>query len=48
MEAKRFLTIFREDSTVLGVNFDPALDFGLYLFKVVTPKIKTCFATAAL
>ena len=34
MEAKRFLTIFLEDCAVLGVDFDPALGFGLHLIAI--------------
>ena len=31
MEAKRSVPIFCEDCTLVGVNFDPALNCGLYL-----------------
>jgi hypothetical protein len=34
MEAKRGVTIFCEECSVLGVTFEPALDFGLYLLAV--------------
>jgi len=33
MEAKRFFVIFLGDCAVLGVNFDPALDFGIHLIE---------------
>ena len=36
MEAKRFLTIFREDCAVLGVIFDSAFDIGLHLIAVIS------------
>jgi hypothetical protein len=34
MKAKRDVTIFCEEYIVLGVNFEPAFDCGLYLLAV--------------
>ena len=52
MEAKRGVTLFCEDCTVLGVNFDPALDCGLYLLAVslnsLPGQLRPVFESAAL
>jgi len=52
VEAKRGVTIFCEDCAVLVVNFDPALDCGLYLLAVslnpLLGQLRPLFETAAL
>ena len=52
VEAKRGVTLFCEDCTVLGVNFDPALNCGLYLLAVglnpLPGQLRLVFETAAL